>query len=406
MLRKWNSFRNSDFSRLFASLFISELGGYLTNTVILIYIFQETGGNKFYLGLSQVLFVAPIALGTLVGGAIGEIFNRRLVMLLCEVCNLFLVVGLILSDNVLAIIMVRGLIVFFAGVYTPSRQAIVQELVPEKHLRSANAAVMTIYAVLQSIGPLLGAYAFSYFGGVSEVFLTNLATYFVASIFLFHMRYSPIPEVQRNGISFKQICGDIVDGFNHIRARKDLFALIKNFSIGGICLGVFYPTLLPFLAEVFNGDEKMYGQVLGAFGVGGVCGGLAAVFCMRHFSKGKILVVTAAVEAVLLLIWTQIDQYLLSIGMIFVWGMGMVLLATTYINYIQVNVSKAYHSRAFSLYDQSISLSVIVGAGIVAVVGDRLTASELLTYTALGAALFILGRITSSGMRSLFWMET
>lgn len=406
MLQRWNIFRRSDFFRLFASLFVSELGGYLTNTVILIYVFQETGGDKFYLGLSQVLFVAPIALGTLVGGAVGEVFDRRKVMLVCETFNLFLVIGLLLSNNVVAIILVRALIVFFAGVYTPSRQAIVQEIVPDRLLKSANAAVTTIYAILQSIGPILGAYAFNYFGGVSEIFLTNLITYFVATIFLFHMQYSKEVTVSLKNVTLSRVSRDIVEGFRHIRARQDLYALIKNFSVGGICLGVFYPTLLPFLSEVFQGDEKMYGQMLSAFGVGGICGGAIAVLSMRYFSKGKILVWAAVIEAILLVVWTQINDYFLSLGMIFFWGTGMVVLATTYINYIQVNVSKAYQSRAFSLYDQSISISVVIGAAIVAVVGERLTAAELLTYTALGAALFIVTRVTTSGMRSLYMMET
>lgn len=406
MLQCFRKLKDSDFLRLFVSVFVSELGGYLTNTVILIYVFQQTGGDKFFLGIAQVLFVAPIAFGTLLGGAIGEVFDRRRVMLICEACNLVLVLGLIATKSVVVILAVRALIVFFAGVYTPSRQAIVQEIVPDSDLKAANAAVMTIYAVLQSVGPLIGAYAYQYFGGVSEIFLVNFFTYAFACLFLLRMKYEAPQERRIGRMNLNQIYRDVIDGFDHIRHRSDLFALIKNFSVCGVCLGVFYPTLLPFIAEVFNGDELMYGQILGAFGLGGILGGGVALLLMRYFTKGKILVVTAAFESVLLLVWTQLNQFYPSLFLIFIWGTGMVLLATTYINYIQVNVSKSYQSRAFSLYDQSISLSVVFGAAIVAIVGESVSATTLLTATSLAASMVILARLTTSGIRELYLMET
>lgn len=396
----------ANFAKLFLAVFFSELGGYLTNTVILIHLFKITEGNKFYLGLAQMMFVGPLAIGTLLGGSIGETFNRRKVMMICECVNLALVFGLLASTSALSIILVRAVIVFFAGIYNPSRQAIVQELVVPEKLRAANATFTTLFAILHSVGPMAGALAYQHFGGVHEIFLTNVVTYFLGASLLYQVRYSR-PTGANARLRVSEIVAGVREGLSHVRSRGDLAALLRNFSVGGICLGVFYPSLLPFIAETFQGDERIYGKILLAFGLGGIVGGAYSTVMLRHVSKGKVLVTFGFLQAVLFLAWTQVRELYFSYFLIFIWGAGMVMLITTYINYVQVNVSSQFQARAFSLYDQAISLSVVIGAAIVLAVGNRLTATELMTMTAVGALFVLLVQlVTSQGVRSLFYMET
>lgn len=401
MMERWKILRNSNIYKLYIAVFFSELGGYLTNTVILFHIFHLTDGNKFYLGLSQLLFVGPLALGTIIGGSIGENYNRRKIMVACEVLNLFLVFGLIFFDSIIGIILVRALIVFFAGVYNPSRMAIVQEICDPKNLRRVNSAFTAAYAIFHSTGPMLGAFAYQYFGGVREIFVTNVLTYLIGALFIYRINY--IRSVSRSGpVAYRKIFTDIRDGFYHIRSRHDLVALFSNFSIGGICLGVFYPTLLPFLREMFGGDESMYGQVLLVFGVGGIVGAAISSPLMQYFKKGAILVSAAFLQAVLFLAWTQVASYVGSLVIVFIWGLAMMTVVTTYMNYVQLNVGQEYQSRTFSLYDQSISLSVVLGAAVVALVGEQVSAYQLMTATALATCLFMLVRLAFPGLRSLF----
>src|SRR5262245_27833910 len=116
--------KEGNFVKLFTAVLFSELGGYLTNTVILFYVNEQTNGSRLYLGLAQVLFVAPLLLGTLIGGSIGERANKRSIMVICEVINLFLIMAMFTVEAVLAVILIRACVVFFAGVYNPNRMAL------------------------------------------------------------------------------------------------------------------------------------------------------------------------------------------------------------------------------------------------------------------------------------------
>lgn len=397
--------REKDFVKLFLAVFFSELGGYLTNTVILFYVNEVTRGSKMYLGLTQLLFVGPLALGTLVGGSLGESSNKRNVMIACEVSNLALIASMLFVDQVLPIILIRALIVFFAGLYNPNRMAIMQELVAPQNVRTMNGAFTTIFALLHSIGPWLGALAYKQFGGIKEVLVFNIVTYFIGAMFVYLLNYRTEP-LGSFRITPRKIAADVHEGLRYITSRGDLNALLKNVSIGGICLGVFYPTLLPFIAETFKGDETTYGHLMLAFGLGGVLGGLFSPLLLRKVPKGKILVTFSVLQAATLLLWTQISNIYTSCALLLVWGAGMMALVSTYINYVQVNVATNYRTRAFSIYDQSISLNVVFGAAIVALVGDHLSAYQLLSYTALGALLVFIVRFWSSGMRALYTMET
>lgn len=390
--------------RLFTAFFVSEIGGYLTNTVILFHLYDSTGGDKFILGLAQILFVGPLALGGLLGGPLGESFNRRRIMVLCELSNLFLLTLVIYSfHHIGLLIALRAVIVFFAGIYNPSRQSIVRELVSPEKLPVVNSWFTCAYAFFHSVGPLLSTLAYKEFNGVVEVFSINVFCYAVAILFLLslrsaHTQSQPLPVREPLAHQFKE-------GIRLILHRPDLKALLRNFSLAGVCLGVFFPTSLPFLSEVFHGDKALYGQMMMMMGVGGIGGGLLSPHLLKRFSRGPILVVVSFIQALLLLLWTQITWLPLSLAVIFVWGIGIVTFTSTYINYIQMEVSQQFQARAFSIYDNSMSLSVILGAGLVSLVGDQLSAQNLLALTAATALAVLTLTAFSHGVRALYKME-
>ncbi len=395
--------KEKNFAKLFSAVFISELGGYLTNVVILFYINARTDGDLFYLGLSQALFVGPMAIGTLIGGSVGESFDRRKIMLFCEFMNLALITCMFFVNQVLIIIVIRAFIVFFAGMYNPSRQSIVQEIVSPEQLKNINAVFTAMTGALHCLAPLLGALAFRYFGGVKEIFALNIATYLFGILMIFKLKH-PVEDLKT--WSYRQIFKDIKEGFNYIQGRADLKVLMQNFSLAGVLVGVFFPTLLPFISETFKGNENTYGQLMIAFGGGGMLGAILTPSILKKYSKGKVLVVAGLGTVLLLLVWTQMKSLELSYFLISMWGLGLMILMTTYVTYIQHNVARPFRTRAFSLYDQSISLSVVAGAVLVSLVGRNLSAYELLTLTSSIALVWLLMRLFTGRITSLYRMET
>jgi predicted MFS family arabinose efflux permease len=402
-----NILKERNFFKLFTAVFFSELGGFLTNTVLLFHINHITNSNLFYLGLSQALFVGPLALGSLIGGALGESFNRRKILMICELANLFLVLSMVfvIEDQILTLIILRAFIVFFAGVYNPSRQSLIQELVQPENLRVANASFTTQTAALHCLGPIMGAMAYQFFGGIKEIFALNVLTYILGTGFIYWLRYQSNQQKQKS-LHLVSIIKDVQGGFSYIWKRSDLNALLKNFCMGGFLLGIFYPSLMPFITLTFKGNEMTYGHLMLAFGIGGIIGGLSSSQILKFIPKGKILVIFGITQTLTLLLWTQIQNLSLSYAIIAFWGIGMMVLATTYISYVQSNISRDFQSRAFSLYDQSISLNVVIGALFVSVASRWLDAYQVLTTAAVFALAVMVLRLMSQGIHNLYKMET
>ena len=120
----------------------------------------------------------------------------------------------------------------------------------------------------------------------------------------------------------------------------------------------------------------------------------------------RVLVWLSVIQSAMLLVWTQVSNLPLSTFLLGLWGLGFMCLVTTYINYVQVNVASTYRTRAFSIYDQSISFNVIVGSAVVAVVGDHVSPYVLLSSTALLAFIYLTVRAWSSTIQALYTMET
>ncbi len=401
-----NFIKQGNFLYLFSAFFFSELGGFLTNTCVLLHINKVTNGDLFYLGLSQTLFVLPLALGTLLGGALGESFNKKKVMVFCEILNFFLVLGLVFThQKIIAIILLRGFIVLLAGIYNPSRQAIVQEILEAKYLRGANASFTSTFAFFHAIVPVISVFLYKNFNGIQEIFVINVFTYLIGALLLIRIHYTYENEMKTR-LSFSKIYNDIWDGFIFVKGRSDLFAILANFTLVGILMGVFYPTVLPYIKDVYNtsNSDNIFAFMSFALASGAILGSLLTTLIMRFLNKGQILTLFAFFQAIVFFMWTQNSNLMLSYILLFMWGMGGMISITTYINYIQLNVQKMYRTRTFSILDQSVAFSSFIGALVVMLIGNNLSASDTLSLIASIGILIMLVRVFDKGLRELYKM--
>lgn len=397
----------TNFLRLFLSFFLSEFGGFLTNTAILLHINHHTDGDLFYLGLAQILFVLPLAIGTALGGVIGEAYNKKNVMILCEIINMMLITSLIyLHESVLAVVLVRAVIVFCAGVYNPSRQAVVQEIIDNRFLRIANSGFSSSFALFHAISPLLGVYLYRYFGGIQEIFALNSLCYMLGVIILVKMHYMPTRKTSIDQAELVKLGSDFRKGITHVYCRRDLLAIQLNFLIGGITMGVFYPTILPYIKQVFSGDETLFSQMMFCLSIGAILGSLISPAVMKLTSKGKILVTLALGQASLIFLWTNTEVLWLAFLILFIWGVSSMISTMAYINYVQVNVKNGYRTRTFSIMDLTISVSSFIGGLTVMVMSGNFSSEQIITLTSLIALVIIILRCFSRSVRTLYQTST
>ena len=135
----------------------------------MLYVFALSGNDKSILGISKGTFLIFLTVGSLIGGPWGIKYNRKKLLIFCEIMRIPLVISLFFIHNAYMIILINGLIAFFTGVFNPSRQTLINEVTDKTEIQSANSLFSSSLAVIHMIGPFIGAWLYSAFNGVQEI---------------------------------------------------------------------------------------------------------------------------------------------------------------------------------------------------------------------------------------------
>ena len=148
MFKKPSALNNPEFKKLYFAGLTSELGSFITDTAMMLFVFALSGDNKTFLGISRALFLCFYTAGSLLGGPLGVRFNKRNILIASEVLRIPIILSLIFFHNIIFVMIANAMIGFFTGIYNPSRQTLINEILPEEEIKEANSLFGTTMAVL------------------------------------------------------------------------------------------------------------------------------------------------------------------------------------------------------------------------------------------------------------------
>jgi MFS family permease len=394
--------KHRNFRELYFAGFASELGSFVTDTAIMLLVFGLSSGDKRFLGSSRAIFLFCITMGSLLGGPMGVRFNKRNLLIFSEVMRVPVVISLFFYHNIYFIMIANGLIGFFTGIYNPSRQAVINEIVPEHNIKMANSLFGGTMAVLHMAGPFLGATLYTYFHGVSLVLSFDLFTYFLGIYLLFQINYNFIDKEKNLAESFSNnIIYDFIEGYKYVLTRLDLSAMLLCTIVIGFCIGVMIPLFLPFVKEILGKGEQAYGINIALFGLGGIFGGIFSSYLGKHFKASKLFIIGVISEAILMAIWIRTTNYYLNCFVGFIWGALVFIRIPSQLNYISETVPKEFMSRVHSFLDLAFVTPNISAGIVLALIGNKLSTYEILNIVSILFIILLSLSFFTKGMRTL-----
>jgi MFS family permease len=370
---------NMKFTYMMVATIISALGSYAFNFAFMTHIYNISGQDKTYMGLTQLFFISGMLLGNISGGPLGEKHNRKHILVLCEAIRLPLSLIFIFTNNIWALLITHGLKTYFAGVSTPIKRAFITDIVDKENIDKANNLFSASYAIVHILGPLIGTWGYSYFKQLDEIVYLDMAT-FVISIILLGLIVNIVEKKKEKSHFFD----DLKEGINHIKARYDLRGLYERHALVGVFSGIVIPLILPFLTEVLGKTEKEYGIMMVVFGAGGITGAIFNKKVSKKFGLGKTLFFTSLIEPILLFIWAMGFNYYISLGVFYLWGILFFTRAPGQFNYLANFVDKGFISRTNAVLDFIFTLTNISASFLISAIGNNVQTKQLL----MGAAIF------------------
>ena len=351
-----NILKIKNFRDLYIAGLTSELGSFITDTAIMLFVFALSNNDKSMLGITRAVFLFCITIGSLLGGPLGVRFPKRNLLILSEIMRIPLVISLFFFHHVPYVVIANGLIGFFTGLYNPSRQSLINEIVPEKQIKLANSLFGSTMAILHLVGPLVGATLFSITQRVDEVLYLDILTYGIGIYFLLKIRHLKVQGSNNENFGqnfLKNLRFDFVEGFRYVKTRPDVLVILTSTIILGFGIGILIPLLLPYTKEILGKGDQEYGFGLSMFGLGGILGGYLSHKLAQKFSTGKIFAVSLILEGVNFFTWLYSTIFWLNCLALLFWGIIVFVRIPSELNYFSTTVDKNFLSRIHSFFDLS-----------------------------------------------------
>jgi MFS family permease len=269
----WRPLRIPTVRNLLLADFASDIGTFM-QSVGAAWLMVSFGAGPMWVALTQTATSLPFFLLALPAGAVGDIVDRRRLILVTE--TWMIAVAAVLSIVTLAGVVTPWLLLLLTfalaagdAFESPTWRAIFPELVPREDLEATSALNGIEFNLARAIGPGLAGLVITA-AGVGPAFVVNTLSF--AGVLAVVYRWKRAPRTRT--VPRETLRGATVAALRYVRYSPAVRTLLVR---GGATMlfasGLL--ALLPTVAREARGDAAGYGVLLGAFGAGAVLGALA-----------------------------------------------------------------------------------------------------------------------------------
>jgi MFS family permease len=221
----WTPLREPAFRSLWIANVVSNVGGWM-QTVGAAWLMTSLSSSPLMVTMVQSASSLPVVLLALPAGALADIADRRLILLVSQfwmlaaaaalTCLVF--TGAVTPILLLALTSVLGLGTALMG---PASQAVITELVPSSQLSSAVSLNSAGFNLARAVGPALGGIILAK-TGAGFTFLLNSISFLAVILALYNWR----PKTRTSVLPAERFVGAIRGGLRYVRYAPALQSVL------------------------------------------------------------------------------------------------------------------------------------------------------------------------------------
>jgi dTMP kinase len=314
-------FGTREYFRLWLAQVASSTGDWL-GLIAILAIASRISDSAAALSLVMGARVVPGFFLATLGGVIIDRFDRRKVMVLCDLGRASLLAVLPFAENLLGLVLISFGLEILTLLWGPAKDASVPHLVDREHLTSVNTVTLVasyatipvaslLFTLLAALAAWLGDFdALSGLRLDQEVLalLVDACSFLVSAAIVWRL---PIPH-ERAGrsrrVEWTQTLRDIREGMSFIARNPRVRGVIVGLGLGLVGAGAMVPLGPVFAREGLGGDSATFGVLMTALGSGAAIGVIVllafqrrlpreAVFELAVMGTGVFLIVGAALSS-------------------------------------------------------------------------------------------------------------
>ncbi len=354
-------------------------------------------------GIIPLLFFSPL------GGLLADRMPRVRLMILTVMLQTIVSIGLALAylanaTTFWVLFMFSMLNGCVASLGAPVQQAIIPQLLPERHLRGGVVMNSTQWNISRSVGPLIAGYVVTIWSE-GAVFWINTAT-FLAMIFVL-ARMTPIPapkassettssetsipstEINNGQKSddtgrgkntkdqkddsvgkddtaekddavreIKGILAEFGEGIRYVLNRRELIAVLVSASMLSVVLAPLQ-WLAPVIArDFFDAEAAGFGQLAGSFGIGSILGGVVLLGVGNSVATARLVLIGYGGQAISVALLAGAPTLWVGAVTMGLSGFFFVFVSSSLITVLQTLAGDEFRGRMMSLWMMLFGISV------------------------------------------------
>lgn len=282
-------FSNRYVRTVICSRVLLQLGIWIRNYAVLLYVTDMTSNDPTYVSLISVAEFAPIFLFGLIGGTFADRWRPRRTMVGSDLLSALSVVAVLIAvwnGGWTALLVGSFVSASLSQFSQPSAMKLYKRHVPMEQLQAAMATSQTLVAVFMVLGPVIGTFVYIRFG--IHVALIMTAFLFIGSSLILSTLPRDAEERKDGNGSFRH---ELTAGLRYIGANPVLRTLCFTFSVVGLASGLTQPLQLFLVIENLGRDKTFLQWLVMANGLAMLAGG-AAIVAVARKAKPQLLLLT------------------------------------------------------------------------------------------------------------------
>ncbi|MEK5032208.1 MFS transporter [Paenibacillus sp. FSL R7-0302] len=275
-------FRNRFLQTILLSSVLLQIGIWVRNFAILLYVAERTNNDPYAISLISVAEFAPIFVFSFIGGTFADRWRPKRTMIWCDSLSAVSVFAVLLSihfgswESVYLVAFISAILSQFSQ---PSSMRLFKFHVPEEQLQQGMALFQSLMAIFMVLGPMLGTFVYSTFGLEISIAVMGVA-FLLSALVLIRL---PEDHMEAGTVAEKgQFRKDFTEGFRYVWQSQVLRMLGLAFVLAGLAVGVSQALNLFIVTEQLGRSKEFLQYMLMVNGAAMLIGGgLVAAFAKK-----------------------------------------------------------------------------------------------------------------------------
>ncbi|TQR46138.1 MFS transporter [Paenibacillus popilliae] len=274
-----------------------QLGIWIRNYAVLLYVTELTNNNPIYVSLISVAEFAPIFLFGLIGGTFADRWKPKRTMVWSDLLSALSVVAVliaVLNNGWIALLIGSFISASLSQFSQPSAMKLFKRHVPGEQLQGVMAMFQTLVAIFTVLGPIIGTFLFIQFGINVSLILTGV--FFLGASFI--LSTLPRDKEEPKSTAARSFFKELTAGLRYIGANQSLRTLCMTFAAVGLASGLTQPLQIFLVIEQLGLNKQDLQWFVMANGAAMFVGGIAIMGIAKKVKPQLLLTIGLLVAAV------------------------------------------------------------------------------------------------------------